>query len=504
MNFDELFRNTGEHGLSFLYRTLGCYHSLQPTRNAFESPSIPCLTDDGYVRWQTLQMLLNPDEHAAIIQKAVEYYDVPRAPSGTYPKAIPRTCFPPRPDADMEKWHRFVTSQINADSYQRRIKYSPYQSPVPESTNSPGGYFARVQPARPLHRRGESRSEEELARMDAEREAARRRRSVPDIVSPGGTLYSDKEAARKARSRSANRPVSDSHRYHQRRESERTDYPPSAHRASNSVSSHRHSSSTSIERPEHGPRRDKRHLRDPSLVSRMETASDASSEDSTPVRPPRPIEDDNTKRRSRWGSSLMPSFFLSNNKRRHSSDGRVPTIKDDRRSPQRSESIRKYKTEGPEYHSHSRPMDPLPERTPNGVRFANVDNPAERPSRSSDGSHPPPPPPSSYRHPEAQPYYPPPQSTASMPPKLNYVPPTPPQPSPALQHPSGVPVLPASTHFEARKQGLPVRISTVSGVNGRRYAPPDARNMPDPQSPVMINRRQRTSSMKNPLTSTVI
>lgn len=447
-------------------------------------------------------MLLNPDEHAAILQKAVEYYDVPNKNKGSYPKSIPRNCFPARPDADMEKWHRFVTSQINADSYQRRIKFSPYQSPVPESTNSPGGYFARVPSARPVHRRGESRSEEELARMSAEREAARRRRSVPDIVSPGGTLYSDKEAARKARSRSANRPVSDSHRYHQRRESERN-HPPSGHRASQSISSHRHSSSASVERPDYTPRRDNRNYRDASSGSRVETASDASSEDSLPRRSPRRLEDDKASRRTRWGSSLMPSFFLSNNKRRHSSDGRVPTLKDDRRSPRHNESIRKYKTEGPEYHPSAQPMNPIPER--NGVRFANAEHPSDLPPRSSDGTHQPPqPPPSSYRFPDAQAYYPPPQVSSNVAPKLNYISPTPPLQPPSLQHVSGMPILPSSNNFEARKQGLPVRVSTVAGVNGRRYAPQDARNLHDPQSPVMINRRQRTSSMKSPMTSAVL
>ncbi|KAK5099788.1 hypothetical protein LTS08_005503 [Lithohypha guttulata] len=501
-DFDELFKNTGEHGLSFLYRTLGCYHSLQPTRNAFEAPSIPCLTEDGYVRWQTLQLLLCPDEHAAIVQKAVELYDVPRRAGIAFPKTVPRECFPARPDADMEKWHRFVTSQINADHYQRRLKFSPYQSPNIDGINSSGGYFPKAPPVRrPSNvRRGESRSDEELARLEAAREAARRRSSVPDIASPGGTLYSEKEAARKTRSRSANRPVSDGHRYQPPPGPDKVYTPASNHRSSHSVSSHRHSSSSvSVDR---SSGRNRRSRRDASSGSRVDTASDVSSEDSYHARPPRPAEEENSQRRTRWGTSLMPSFFLSNSKRRHSSDGRVPTLQDQKRSPRRGNSIRKYRTEAVEQPPPNRQFDPPQDRASSNVRFVKVPSnsgPAQRPSETAHQQ--PIPPPSSYRYPEPQPYFPPPQAPGSNVPNIHYIQPTPP-PLP-LQTGPGQPVSMTSNHFEARKQGVPIRLSTVSGVNGRRYAPSDARNNVDP-SPVMTNRRHRTSSMRQPAMSTTM
>ena len=505
-NFDELFRNTGEHGVSFLYRTLGCYHSLQPTRNAFDTPNIPCLTDDGFVRWQTLQLLLCPDQHATIMQRAVEIYDVPRKRGGgIFPKSIPRECFPARPDTDMEKWHKFVTSQISSDNYVRRLKLSPYQSPQPESASSPGGYFARPAPTqRPSQgRRSGSRSQEELARMEAAREAARRRRSVPDIASPGGTLYSEKEAARKARSRSANRPGSGPEVHQPRQHSfgnlQSQYYPPPPQRQSHSVSANRHSSNTSVDR---GDKREKRYHRNPSSGSRAETVSDSSSEASYPSPRPRTSDEDSTKRKPRWGSSIMPSFFLSNSKRRHSSDGRVPTLRN-RKSPQRGESIRKYKTEGLENPPLGRFQDGPPDRTPNNVRFSNAPNTNNVPVRPQDPAYPPPVPPSSYRYsdpqaqsqphsypnPNAQPFKP-------NPPSMNYIPPTPP-------NVPNTPLMNTANHFEARKQGLPIRVQTVhnvNGVNGRRYPPPETRSAVEP---AMMTRRDRTSSMRNPATSTV-
>ena len=35
-------------------KTLGCFHSLQPTPSPFETPRLPCLTPTGFARWQTI------------------------------------------------------------------------------------------------------------------------------------------------------------------------------------------------------------------------------------------------------------------------------------------------------------------------------------------------------------------------------------------------------------------------------------------------------------------
>lgn len=533
-DFDELFKNTGEHGVSFLYRTLGCYHSLQPTLNAFKAPSIPCLTDDGFVRWQTLQLLLCPDEHANLLQRAVEIYDVPRVSrGGFFPKRIPRECFPPRPDVDMEKWHRFVTSQINQESHIRRLKFSPYQSPQPDVGKSPDGYFERRGPSnltsKPIGRdapgsdsrtsdprRKTSSDEEKLARQ----EAARRRSSVPDVLSPGGTNYSrdfdDREQARKSRSHSANRHVG--HPEKERRRPRSNTGSPAYHqsplreyRQSQNSPQTRYGSENSLDRPLQRPSKP-RHDRDRSSTSRLSTEEDASSEESYPTRKIRSSGEDEKGRRSRWGASLMPSFFLSSNKRRHSSDGRVPTIKENNsRSPRRSDSIRKYATEGPS----SRYLNSIPdrhdERSSSGVRFQpNVFDPVDTPRRpplpsgeavtSAQPTRP-----SSHRYSEPQPTYQPPLdipnpissgNVDALPPSMSqktYYPP------PASANTS-LPRVDSMHNPEARKQGLPVRVSTVSGVNGRKYAPNSAGVM-ETRSAIEPNlgrtRRGRTGSMRN-------
>lgn len=495
-NYDELFKNTGEHGLSWIYRTLGCYHSLRPTRNPFESPSIPCLTEDGYVRWQTLQLLLCPQEHSVLIQKAVELYDVPRKAGGFFPKTIPNECFPQKPDVDMEKWHRFVTSQIDQETYMRSLKNSPYTSPQVEGPNSPGGYFVRrPQGRRPSQApRRNSLSEEELAR----REAFRRRSSVPDVISPGGKPLADADARRPARSRSANRPVSNgTHHFHPRPNTgipNRCYTPPRpSHRPADAYPPRQNDSSTSIDRRDR--RSDLRHSRTTSSGSRLESSSDASSEESYSDRKHRSGEED-TSRLSRWGASLMPSFFLSKNQRRHSSDGRVPTLANDKRSPRRNESIRKYRTEGSS-HPPGRYLDAPPDRTSNGVRFNDVFSPGDAQTpRAEDSIYAPPP--SSYRWSESQagPFVPTNSNTVPTLPNMAQVPPTPPSAS----------ALNGMNYFEshppqpnARKQGLPVRISNVSGVNGRRYPPAEAWPAVEP-----ITRRDRTSSTRTSATSTVL
>ena len=483
--------NTGEHGLSWTYRTLGCYHSLQPTPSAFETPAVPCLTDEGYVRWQTLQLLLCPQEHAAMLQKALQKYDVPRKNGGYFPKDLPRECFPSNPDPDMERWYRFVTSQMNQDNLVQRIKYSPYQSPQPESNNSPGGYFNRTsRHPSPHFRRRESTSEEAIGRQEAAREAARRRSSVPDIITPGGTPLRAKDT-RDARSRSANRPKSGDYGNRPNQQPYtglRPAYypPPQLRPVSGGKPPRDDRKRSSKPKSPYG----NQYERTRSFNSRSSTASDAESENFNVDRyKSRSSEEENSKRRSRWGSSLMPSFFLSNSKRRHSSDGRVPTLNRDQRSPRRGDSIRKYKTEGTEF--------PPPERLSNGVRFSNVQfDPNVAPARPDTSTYQqPPPPPTSYRYSEPQP-------TVYPAPHIPNMRPSFPIPSDAIPNQPPIFGQPMpNNHFEARKQGQPVRVATVGGVNGRRYAPIDASS---PNEPVAFNRRNRTASMRNPVTSTVI
>ncbi|CRG83508.1 hypothetical protein PISL3812_00859 [Talaromyces islandicus] len=114
-NHDALFLETKGPALSFIYQALGCFHTLQPTKNPYEPPCIPALLPMGFVRWQVIQLLLSPDEHSRYLQNALCQWDVPNPAGGTFPKAIPRTAFPETADLDMLRWHEKVSRRLEKD-----------------------------------------------------------------------------------------------------------------------------------------------------------------------------------------------------------------------------------------------------------------------------------------------------------------------------------------------------------------------------------------------------
>lgn len=75
-DYDSLFFDTEEASLSFIYQSLGCFHTLEPERDPYTRPSIPALTPQGFVRWQTVQLLLEPGEHVPFLQNAVKRFDL--------------------------------------------------------------------------------------------------------------------------------------------------------------------------------------------------------------------------------------------------------------------------------------------------------------------------------------------------------------------------------------------------------------------------------------------
>lgn len=143
--------------LSLVYQSLGCFHTLQPTNNAFEPPSIPALLPHGFVRWQTIQLLLCPDEHVRFLQEAVKRFDVINpAGGGTFPKVIPREAFPAAPDPEMVEWHDTVSQRLEQDAAAKlntaavppptsRSEAFHHQSSSIDSDNSPESpdYFSR-------------------------------------------------------------------------------------------------------------------------------------------------------------------------------------------------------------------------------------------------------------------------------------------------------------------------------------------------------------------------
>lgn len=125
-NYDPLFLGTKSQSLSFIYQSLGCFHSLQPSTNPYEAPSVPSLLPNGFVRWQTIQLLMDPDEHSRYLQNAVSLWDIEDANGEILPKEIPRDAFPSEPDPEMLRWHEGVCRRLEYDFVKRN---TPRSSP---------------------------------------------------------------------------------------------------------------------------------------------------------------------------------------------------------------------------------------------------------------------------------------------------------------------------------------------------------------------------------------
>ena len=329
-NYDSLFLNNT--GLSFMYSTLGCFHTLQPTSSPFEPPKIPALLPIGFVEWQRLQLLLCPGEHVPFMQEAVRRYDVPTPDGGIFPKYLPREAFPDRPDGDMEKWYKLVTGSLD-HQYTTRLKNSPYASPR-DPPHRLDGYFlsnGKLPQVRRPSRSPRSHSHDlDPARLSDDR----RRSSVPDIPSPfppvaentyrGGdaqqfppnsrTKQAQYNAVHRASNASSQHRTSDA-------SSSRHRYSNSSHRTSNSSATYRPTLSSSAESSKQVPpsphhTRHHQRPRSPSTINESSSGSEASSENSQVGRGRNSHEARDGRRRS----SLFPPNALMHHLRRHSHD----------------------------------------------------------------------------------------------------------------------------------------------------------------------------------------
>ncbi|KAL4930491.1 major facilitator superfamily domain-containing protein [Aspergillus undulatus] len=149
-NYDVLFLDTKPSALSFIYQRLGCFHSIQPSADPYKPPSIPALQPHGFVRWQTIQLLLDPDEHVSYLQNAVERWDI-FSPNGTlFPKTIPREAFPAEPDPEMIQWHETVSQKFEFDYWKKNLPTTgTYHQRDTSASSSKEDDFVHVHHPRP-------------------------------------------------------------------------------------------------------------------------------------------------------------------------------------------------------------------------------------------------------------------------------------------------------------------------------------------------------------------
>lgn len=105
--------------IAFIYKSIGCLHSLQPipADNGYSSPSIPALKARGFVTWQTIQLLLGPEEHVPFIQNALRTFNVVDPQNGKpFPKLLPKEAFPSQPDEHMVAWHGGISERLRIEA----------------------------------------------------------------------------------------------------------------------------------------------------------------------------------------------------------------------------------------------------------------------------------------------------------------------------------------------------------------------------------------------------
>lgn len=120
-NYDQLFLGTPHESLAFIYKSLGCLHSLQPQSfshsTAFNDPTVPALKTEGWIMWQTIQLLLGPDEHSQFLMEAVRKWEVKDPVTGeVFPKTLPRMSFPEAPDKHMVAWYEGVSERLREEA----------------------------------------------------------------------------------------------------------------------------------------------------------------------------------------------------------------------------------------------------------------------------------------------------------------------------------------------------------------------------------------------------
>ncbi|KAF7561758.1 hypothetical protein G7046_g2389 [Stylonectria norvegica] len=152
-DYDSLFVDMPHASISYVWQVTGCQHTLQPTDDDFAPPTIPALTPRGFSRWESLEILLGPDEHVPFLEFAVKNWALKHPETGqAFPPELPKEMFPSEPDIDVDRWHKSCAEKLRkeaaskaAPSEQAEPKFSyvhvprsaPFQGPRQRPVDPP-------------------------------------------------------------------------------------------------------------------------------------------------------------------------------------------------------------------------------------------------------------------------------------------------------------------------------------------------------------------------------
>lgn len=134
------------NSISYVWQVTGCQHTLQPTENDFAPPSIPALTPRGFCRWESLEILLGPEEHVPFMQYAVKNWSLKHPETGeTFPPDLPKEVFPAEADAKVDEWHKSCADKLRKEAASKEKEEVPKTGPFPEQTE-PKFAYVHVRP----------------------------------------------------------------------------------------------------------------------------------------------------------------------------------------------------------------------------------------------------------------------------------------------------------------------------------------------------------------------
>ncbi|KAF2151630.1 hypothetical protein K461DRAFT_279114 [Myriangium duriaei CBS 260.36] len=171
-NYDQLFLSVPPATIAFIYKNLGCLHSLQPlpssaADNRFTDPIIPALKVEGWIMWETIQLLLGPEEHAGFLMMAVQKWELKDPDTGDrLPTVLPRSCFPVAPDAHMTAWYDGMGERLRREAEEEQSMRITAIDEEPRRQIESGERSHR------RHERDHSRSSEEEPPTDTKRSSA--------------------------------------------------------------------------------------------------------------------------------------------------------------------------------------------------------------------------------------------------------------------------------------------------------------------------------------------